>query len=349
MIFLRVILFLIGLYIIISVLMSAVRTFIIPRNVSDRITRIIFRICWSIFRILLRFRHDHLKRDALLIYLAPVALLLLLPVWYLLEIIGFALVYYSLGISPLQDALVLSGSSLFTLGSVFQTTFPVVGFIFLEAIIGLILVALLISYLPTMYSAFQKREAAVNLLEITAGSPPRVSEMLLRYHRIFGIEQISEIWDSWRVWFAELGESHASHPALIFFRSSPPTQSWLTSAGAVLDAAAITQTALDLPPDPKARLCIRAGYLALRRIAEHYDIPLPLEPTFPQDPISVNPDEFATLLDELKQAGLPVKAEREQAWRDYAGWRVNYDAPLVGLAALIVAPRTSWLSDRVTE
>ncbi len=345
MIFLRVILFLVGLYIIIAVVMSAVRTFVIPRNVSDRITRIIFRFCWSFFHFLLRFRHDHLKRDALLIYLAPVALMLLLPIWYLLEIIGFALVYYSLGISPLQDALVLSGSSLFTLGSVFQTTFPVVGFIFLEAIIGLILVALLISYLPTMYSAFQRRESAVNLLEITAGSPPKVSEMLLRYHRIFGLDQIGEIWDSWRIWFAELGESHASHPALIFFRSSPPTQSWLTSAGAVLDAAALTQSALDLPPDPKARLCIRAGYLALRRVAEHYNIPFPLNPNYPQDPISVEYNDFIALLDELEKAGVPLKADRNQTWIDFAGWRVNYDAPMAGLAALIVAPRYSWLND----
>ena len=42
-------------------------------------------------------------------------------------------------------------------------------------------------------------------------------------------------------------------------------------------------------------------------------------------------------------------AERDRAAPDtklFAGWRVNYDAVLVGLAALITAPPAPWVSDR---
>jgi hypothetical protein len=41
-----------------------------------------------------------------------------------------------------------------------------------------------------------------------------------------------------------------------------------------------------------------------------------------------------------------VIADRDQAWRDFAGWRVNYDTVLLALAALTLAPPAMWSSDR---
>ena len=48
----------------------------------------------------------------------------------------------------------------------------------------------------------------------------------------------------------------------------------------------------------------------------------------------------------LAGAGVPLKADREQAWRDFAGWRVNYDSVLLALAELMMAPPARWISDR---
>ena len=45
-------------------------------------------------------------------------------------------------------------------------------------------------------------------------------------------------------------------------------------------------------------------------------------------------------------AGVPLKADRDQAWRDFAGWRVNYDIVLLSLARLTQAPAAPWSSDR---
>jgi hypothetical protein len=49
---------------------------------------------------------------------------------------------------------------------------------------------------------------------------------------------------------------------------------------------------------------------------------------------------------ELERAGVPLKDDRDQAWRDFAGWRVNYDRVLISLAALTEAPMALWSSDR---
>lgn len=66
----------------------------------------------------------------------------------------------------------------------------------------------------------------------------------------------------------------------------------------------------------------------------------------PTDPISITKEEFDGVYAQLADAGVPVVADREQAWRDYAGWRVNYDAPLLALARLTMAPYAPWVSDR---
>ncbi len=98
---------------------------------------------------------------------------------------------------------------------------------------------------------------------------------------------------AWEVWFVELEETHTSYPALAFFRSPQSDRSWITAAGAVLDAAALTMAAVDLPREAQAALCLRAGFLALRRIADFFGLPYGAEPA-PDDPISVTRQEFNT-------------------------------------------------------
>jgi hypothetical protein len=126
--------------------------------------------------------------------------------WLILTGIGYTLLFWSLGDRPLRQALVLSGSSIYTLGFEVPPNMPTTLLAFSEAGFGLVLLAMLISYLPSMYKSFQRREAA--------------------------------------------------------------------------------------------------------------------------------------------EAGVPLKADLEQAWRDFAGWRVNYDRVLLALAALTMAPHAPWSSDR---
>ena len=102
---------------------------------------------------------------------------------------------------------------------------------------------------------------------------------------------------------------------------------------------------LDVPRDPSANLCLRAGTLALRSIAGFFDVPFNENPK-PDDPITISRLEFEQAYDQLAKQGVALKADRAQAWRDFAGWRVNYDVPLVELARLTFAPTAPWSSDR---
>ncbi|HLA07724.1 MAG TPA: hypothetical protein VJ022_09800, partial [Anaerolineales bacterium] len=93
----------------------------------------------------------------------------------------------------------------------------------------------------------------------------------------------------------------------------------------------------------------RSGFLAFRRIANYFDIPNPQDPHYPNDPISITREEFDSVLNELAKAGLPIKVDREQAWKDFAGWRVNYDRVLLVLCTLVMAPQATWSSDRAPK
>lgn len=345
-IILRIIAIIFGSLLVFFALLSAMKTLVIPRAMPDRITGITFQIIRWILNIPLRWAQTYQSRDRIMIYYAPIALLALLPIWLILVTLGYTGIFWGLGVSDWYDAFLLSGSSLLTLGFAKASNFIQLILVYSEATIGLLLIALLIAYLPTMYAAFQRRETAVSLLEVRAGDPPSAVEMLLRFNRIHGLTRLNETWETWEKWFVDLQESHTSLAMLVFFRSPQPNHSWITAAGAVLDAAALTRSTLDLPHDIQADLCLRAGYLTLRHIADFFNVPYNPNP-HAGDPISITRAEFDAAYDRLLSQDLPVKLSRDQAWRDFAGWRVNYDQVLLALAELTMAPQAPWSSDRI--
>ncbi len=343
---LHVLVFIIGLVIVLATLLSAISTFVLPRSARSQLNRLVFGLLRRLFEFIFRFVKSYERRDAAMAYYAPIALMSLVPTWYVLISIGYSLMYWALGAGDYFFTLRLSGSSLLTLGFIPPEGYFVTILVFSESVLGLILVGLLIAYLPTMYSAFSRREQAVNLLEVRAGNPPNPFDMLSRFHRIHGLDQLGDYWKSWEVWFADVEESHTTLPALVFFRSPRADNSWITSAGAILDTAALTLSSVDIPYEPSAALSIRAGFLAFRNIADFFDISYPVSPTYPTTPISIKREEYDEVIHKLEEAGVPIKEDREKAWNDFAGWRVNYDRVLLVLCTLVMAPQAAWSSDR---
>lgn len=349
MIVIEIVVFVIGTIIIFATMRSAVRAFILPRSAPDPFSRYLFIAVRAIFEFRLRWTSDYLTRDRILGYYAPVSLLLLLPLWLTTILIGFMFLNWATGIRPWAEAFTVSGSSLLTLGFAKGDDMSHTLLAFTEATLGLILVALLIAYLPTMYNAFSKREQLVTLLETRAGAPPTALKLLTRTNNILGLEAMEDFWEAWENWFADLEESHTSLPALVFFRSPRPDRSWVTASGTVLDTASLYLSTLDVPWSPRAALCIRAGYLSLGRISEFFRVPYNPSREFPRDPISITRDEFDDAVKYLASQGVPLKPDLEQAWLDFAGWRVNYDAVLLALCTLTMAPQAPWSTDRAPE
>jgi hypothetical protein len=334
-----------GALLVLMALDSAIRTFVLPRGAVVPSTRLVFFAVRRAFDVRLRFARSYEARDRVMALYAPLSLLILPMTWLVLVIAGFMAMFRALGVATWRDAFTASGSSLFTLGFVRPVDLPTTALAFAEATMGLGLIALLIAYLPSIYNAFSRRELEVAALATRAGTPPSAVDLLIRQHRIGRLDDLDDLWLAWQRWFAELEETHTSIAALVFFRSPQPDRSWVTASGAVLDSAALVNSTIDVPWAPQAGLCVRAGYIALRAIGDFFDVPYDTDPA-PTDPISITRDEFDAACATLAAAGVPLKPDRDQAWRDFAGWRVNYDAVLLALAAVTVAPYAPWSSDR---
>lgn len=344
---LRVVVGVLGFVVIVATLGSAIRTVILPRGVQSTITRSVFRLVRVPFGTIAHDRRSYEDRDRVMALYAPVALAVLPLAWLALEVIGFTLLIQGLTGSSFGDAYHLSGSSITTLGFAPADGWLLRTVAFSESAVGLFLVALLISYLPSLYSSFSQREAMVATLATRAGTPPTAVEFMTRHHAIGWLDDLAEFWLGWERWFAEVEESHTSYPMLAFFRSPEPHRSWITSAGAVLDSASFYVSTVDQDDSGPAAVCIRAGYLALRHIGDYFGIDYDPAPA-PTDPISVTRPEFDAMYETCEQAGVPLRPDRDQAWRDFSGWRVNYDTVLIGLADLTMAPYAPWSSDRST-
>lgn len=345
MLALRTLVFILGTWLVVVTISSAIKTLVLPRAAPNTIAGTVFRVTRWLFNLRIKNIAGYSGRDRIMAYYAPVSMVALLPTWLALILLGYTGMYWALGAGSWYIAFLISGSALLTLNytTVDQLFFTVLEFS--EATIGLMLVALLIAYLPSIYAAFSRREAAVSRLEVRAGNPPSAVEMIARYHRIHGLDQLKDEWVEWERWFTELQESHTSFAALVFFRSSQPQHSWVTAAVAVLDSAALASSALDIPPEPRADLCIRSGYLALRAIADFFNIPYYPDPHYPNQPVSLTHVEFEAALDRLAAEGIPLVADRKQAWQNFAGWRVNYDSLLKPLADLTMSPAAPWIGE----
>jgi hypothetical protein len=209
----------------------------------------------------------------------------------------------------------------------------------------LVLVALQIAYLPTLYSSYNRRETLVTLLQSRAGSPAWGPELLIRHQLVGLIDNMPSLFAEWERWAADVAESHTSYPSLLYLRSPRPQNSWIVSLIAVMDAAAL---ALAIDPDSapiEARMLIRMGFTCLRDIAETTGIPFTPDPS-PDDPISLPKDEFDVAYGRLREIGYPMSRTSDEAWPHFRGWRVNYESVAYALAAALDAPPARWSGPR---
>jgi len=341
----NVVLVVAGVALVVMILDASVRTFVLPRGSVVRFTSTVFRMLRSVFAIFASPRRGYEQRDRVIALYAPFAVLSLPLVSLLIIFVAYAFIFVGTEQHGWTDAFITSGSSLLTLGFERPPNLPTTLIAFSEAMIGLSLLALVIAYLPTIYTSFSRREVAVTDLSIRAGTPPTPREFLTRAHLTGFLYGMDPFWDTWMAWFTEVQETHTSYGALPLFRSPNPHRNWIVAAGAVLDTASFRLAALDMPWTPNPALCIRAGFLMLREVAGFFGYDYDEDPAA-DDPISVTRDEFDQLCNQLAEKGLPIKADRDQAWRDWQGWRVNYDSVLLSLSGFVMAPYAPWNSDR---
>lgn len=343
----RALAFLAGVAVVLATLSSLVRTLVVPRGLSSRLTKAVERATFTVFdRVAARLRGYEAK-DRLLAKQGPAVLLALLATWVVVLLFGFGLLLYGVTSLDVGASLREAGSSLFTLGFASTPGRAVTVVDFLAAATGLVVVALQIAYLPTLYSAFNRREVLVSTLEARAGAPAWGPEILARHQLVGLTDTLSSFYDEWEKWAADVAESHTNYPVLATFRSPKPLRSWVVGLLSVMDSAALYLALCPETAPTQARLCLRMGFSCLRDIASVLGIPFDPDP-MPDAPIQLTYDEFLAGIARLDDPRVGFARERsaEEAWPHFRGWRVNYESVAYALANLVVAPPGPWSGPR---
>ncbi len=327
------------------VVTSAFRTVVLPRPERVWLTSAAFELARRVSVAVADRTGSAERRHRVLGTFAPAVLISLPLLWAIGLIASFAAIYWGLDVGSFADATELSGSSLTTLGFVAAPTFAMRLIAIVEALLGLAIVALMISFLPTIYGTFSRREIAVGRLTARAGAPPDPVTFIARVVAVGRLDHVDERWEDWEDWFDELGETHTTFPALIYFRSSSPHRSWLGAAEAALDTAAILLATDIAPMTGQAETMLRSGFLALRGIADFYGVE-PEQAPDEMGELSVSRSDFDRLVAELVERGVLVRTDPDTAWHAYRGWRVNYDHAVCGLRERIGDGPSHWTRRR---
>jgi hypothetical protein len=343
----RVLFGVLGALVVAGTFSSVLRTLVIPRPTRSSFTRTVQALVRRIFQTVADRLDDPEAKDRVLGPVAPLSILVTLVCWLLAFLIGYALLQGSVSqLGPLK-AVREAGSSLFTLGFASSHHVELTVIDFCAAATGPIVIGLQIGYLPTIYSAYARRETEVTLLFARTGTPPWGPEILARYAQVQLLDKLTELFHNWERWSAEVSESHTSYPVLIHFRSPRADRNWLIALLSVLDAAALRLAFNPSSPQAEVRMGLRAGFMCLRDLADARGIPYDRDPT-PDSPIDLSYEEFLAGVGRMADYGYPMERTPEEAWPQFRGWRVNYEALAHRLARDIDAVPAPWSGPRRT-
>jgi hypothetical protein len=339
-----------GLLVITSVT-SVTGTLIVTRSVRNRLTSWVDGSVDFVYQKILKYVGDYGRRDRILATQAAAILLTQLATWLVVTYVGFALLLWPFASRGVVSAFIDAGSSLFTLGfAVPGGAVPAV-IVFLAAAAGLVILTLQIAYLPTLYSAFNRRETEVALLNSRGGFPAWGPELLARTHYALGsgtstLDTMPELYAQWERWASDVAESHVSYLPLVRFRSPAALSSWVTSLLSVLDSAALfLALSPKAAPEVPARLCLRSGFICFNRIGRAMGFDIPEEPD-PDVGTALTYAEFLEAVDRMREVDFPIERTPAEAWPEFVGWRVNYEQAAYAIAAAVYAVPALWSGPR---
>jgi hypothetical protein len=340
-----------GLLLVVIILYDVFLTVVVPRRAPRtgqrlRVSGYLISGLWSVWRWTGLRQSSSERREAILGSFGALAVMLLLAAWIAALVVGYGLLLDALRdqVRPqpedLGAALYFAGTALLTLGfgdfvgmSGLARTITLVA-----AATGLGMFALVITFLFTLYGSFQRREVAVVVLEAGAGAPPSGVTLLETYAVAGILGDLSQVFRDWQAWAAEVLDSHLAYPILAYFRSSHDNDSWISSLGAVMDAATLVLTTIEDGPKAWAKLSRAVGGHCIEDLALYFG--LDGEPE-----LGLERAEFEEARRRLARAGFRLQ-DADQSWANFSRLRLEYAGRINALARYWATPPAQWIGDR---
>jgi Ion channel len=335
---------LLGLLMLVLVAWDVFETIVVPRPTPGwfRLGRYVVRGSWRAVRAIAGSGSARgPARERLLGLFAPAATLLLLAVWLSSLILAFGLILFGLRdeLEPvpanLGTAVYFSATSVLTIGygDIIANGTAARVVVIAAAASGLGVVALVVTFLFSLYASYQRRETSVVLLQAKAGAPLSAVVLLENLARLDLDDHLPAFFGDWERWIVEVLDSHVAYPLLGYFRSSHDNLSWISALGTVLDTATLVLTTIDGVPSGAAALVKDLGTHLVEDITNIGN----------QAPATVSLDRsaFDAVYVRLGAAGYRLVPE-DEAWEAFSSARETYADRLEAMAAFWAVPSVSW-------
>jgi hypothetical protein len=334
-----------GVLVVVFVAIDEVATLVTTRRLKHRsATQTFYRYGWKAWATLGRRMDEEERRESFLSVFGPLSLLGLLGVWITLFLFGWGLIWLGLrdhvdGVHSLVDAVYFAGSTFFTVGfGDIVAIGPVARILTLfEALTGVLTTALVIGYLPTLYSAYSRREVQLLLLDDLGQDVVTPAGLIVSFVLDDDLAELYRSFHEWERWCADVYDTHTAYPMLMLFRSRQPGRSWIAGLTIVLESAVYTMAVLDGPPPRDAQLLYRRAVVLLRSLAPRASVEAQLVRDVVAPPQIAGEDGFRLMYDRLTAAGLSCRPFAE-AWADVQELRAPYTGHLYALSRLFLVP-----------
>jgi len=341
----------VGTILVILVLYDVFAAIVVPRRTTSvlRLGPILLNnILWPAYFRVVSWSPFKKNRNELLALFAPVAFAVIMIVWLLVMMFGFALILYGLRldvkpvIETFGDALYFSGTSLLTLGfgDVVAFSWRARAIVLIAAIAGLTFMALQVSYLFTVQSLVQQREQVVNAIVSRCGAPASGVIILLRYKELDIVSALNASYLQWETWIASILESHRAYNILLYFRSTNQTESWVSVLGAMLDSASLLLTSIEDVKVGEADLFYWLACSTVQALCSGHRLKF-------EDEVYMTYGDFLQGLHLLEGAGYKT-VEPQKAWALFSVRRKGYIGYLYAIARNFHMRKHYWVYDLFT-
>ncbi len=338
-----------GVAVVLLIASDVFQSVIVPRpTYAWRPSALISRSGWRIVGALGMQVANEERREALYGVYAPLLLVTLMVFWICSLTLGFGLIFFALR-GELQPephtywtAVYYAGTSVLTLGygDIVARHGIARAASLAAAGLGLGTFAIVTAFLFSLFGAFQRRETFIVTMRERTGAPPSGVDFIERHVDLEMLDELSATFRRAEEWIADIMETHLAYPVLSYFRSTHDHQSWVGTIGALLDAATIVISTIEVGSVGPARMLSRLGRHLVNDYAYFYG--------FEQDltgAAGIERSEFDQVYERLRAKGLPMR-EPERAWADFAALRGSYALPLNEMAKWWRIPPALWIGDR---
>ena len=334
-----------GIAIVVLTVWSVFTALVVPRATSSRLLGTLARTMSASARRLTPRLPNFAARDRLLSFVGPAAVVSQFVLWLCLILLGLALIIWWNSGVDFPAAVGIAGSSVFTLG---------------------------IATAPGRRPAHARDRCRRPRLRghragdrLPAGAVQRVRhpgdggdparrpagtpawgpEILARHFWLDTMDELPPLYADWERWASAVSESHANYPGLLWFRSPVSSRSWLIALVAMMDSAAMYHSVSPARTPRQARLCLSMGIGCMRSMARALRIPYETDP-LPTTGIRLTKAEFEDGFRRLEEVHFPAERDLDESWRNFQGWRVNYEPIVDALTRLIAPPPAPWFAAR---